>query len=152
MPIAGSIESKIANWPAVSPPILRGAARRAQRGDGVHRTRGIIHDAARAEALRRELVEAHLRGDSAHARKHTATAAGSRLIHQREERVGRVGADGRGDAGDETGPTGNAELLARRHLRGLGAQAAVDSVGNFILHNELRDGVPVHRLIGNDRL
>ena len=110
------------------------------------------HDAARAEALRRELVEAHLRGDSAHARKHTATAAGSRLIHQREERVGRVGADGRGDAGDETGPTGNAELLARRHLRGLGAQAAVDSVGNFILHNELRDGVPVHRLIGNDRL
>ena len=56
MPIAGSIESKIANWPAVRPPILRGAAGWEQRGDGVDRTRGIIHDAPRAEALRRELV------------------------------------------------------------------------------------------------
>ena len=65
MPIAGSIESKIANWPAVRPPILRGAAGREQRGDGVDRTRGIIHDAARAEALRRELVEAHLARDGA---------------------------------------------------------------------------------------
>ena len=54
--MAGSIESKIANWPAVRPPILRGAAGWEQRGDGVDRTRGIIHDAARPKALRRELV------------------------------------------------------------------------------------------------
>ena len=75
MPIAGSIESKIANWPAVRPPILRGAAGWERRGgDGVDRTRGIIHDAARAEALRRELVEAHLARDGAHTSEHGALA------------------------------------------------------------------------------
>ena len=75
MPMAGSIESKIANWPAVRPPILRGAAGWEQRGDGVDRTRGIIHDAARPKALRRELVEAHLARDCGHARVHAAGTA-----------------------------------------------------------------------------
>ena len=82
----------------------------------------------------------------------TQFPAGPRFIHQGEERVRRVGADRREDAGDETGRARDAELLARRHLRGLGAQAAVDSVGNFILHDELGDRVPVRRLFGRGDL
>ena len=101
------------------------------------------HDAPRAEALRRELVEAHLRGDCAHARDHTATATSARFIHQREERVRRVGADCGEDASDKTGRTRDAELLARRHLRGLGAQATVDAVRYLVLDHKFRDGVPV---------
>ena len=75
----------------------------------------------------------------------TQFPAGPRFIHQGEERVRRVGADRREDAGDETGRTRDAELLARRHLRGLGAQAAVDAVRDLVLDHELGDRVPVHK-------
>mmetsp|Transcript_19423 Transcript_19423/g.52854 ORF Transcript_19423/g.52854 Transcript_19423/m.52854 type:complete len:332 (+) Transcript_19423:175-1170(+) len=99
------------------------------------------HDASRAKALRAELDNTGLLSDVHHALGDRAVPAGSGLVHLRQERVGRVRDDGRGDARDDAGAQAHGGVEHAAALGGALPEVPVHGLGDAALHRELRHGV-----------
>jgi len=102
---------------------------------------GADHDATGAEACEAEVLEAGVLGDLDQALGDGPLASRPRLVDLREQRVCRVGDDGRGNTRNDAGGEGHSDIGDGTALLRGGAEGVVDDLCGLALHGEFCHGV-----------